>query len=569
MNKVIITLLFIIPFSVHAQWSNDPSINTPISDTTSAGSATGPKAISDGNGGAIIVWSRTEIRGQRVNASGDMLWGQFGKEVGNSRDPVFLSSRVSPVVVSDDSGGAIIAYADLNQRRIIAASRVRPDGSKVWDRLICFSTVGVRTNPAICGDGNGGAIITWEDLRNGTNNSDIYAQRVRANGTLAWDSSGVAICTAVQNQTVPRIASDGMGGAYITWADNRILDSDIYAQRVNSLGQTQLTANGRRVCVMSNNPAGSPRIVASSIGTAIICWTDGREGGTWDVWAQKVNPDTVEWTLNGVPVCVQPRAQYKQDMVSDGAGGAIIAWDDTRRISFNEVDVYAQRISSNGGSLWTQNGIPVCTRPGNSAAGLSLTPDGNNGAVIAWQDYRNANTIDLYAQMVDRSGAIRWTENGVAISTAPSYQQLPTVAIVANRGAVFAWVDNRRVQYTDIFGQGVDSTGALGGTTGVLEIGSVVPGDFSLEQNYPNPFNPSTTIRFQIPDVRSQKSDVSRVTLKAYDVLGREVATLVNENLSAGKYEATFDAKGFASGVYFYRLTSGGQSLTQKLLLTK
>ena len=72
---------------------------------------------------------------------------------------------------------------------------------------------------------------------------------------------------------------------------------------------------------------------------------------------------------------------------------------------------------------------------------------------------------------------------------------------------------------------------------------------FTLEQNYPNPFNPSTVISYQLP----VSSDV---TLKVYDVLGNEVATLVNEEKSAGSYEVEFSADGLTSGIYFYKLTN-------------
>lgn len=85
---------------------------------------------------------------------------------------------------------------------------------------------------------------------------------------------------------------------------------------------------------------------------------------------------------------------------------------------------------------------------------------------------------------------------------------------------------------------------------------------FSLEQNYPNPFNPSTTIRYQI-------AESGLVTLIVYDMLGREIITLVNEELSAGKHEANFDASGFNSGVYFYRLKAGSFVETKKMVLMK
>ncbi len=88
------------------------------------------------------------------------------------------------------------------------------------------------------------------------------------------------------------------------------------------------------------------------------------------------------------------------------------------------------------------------------------------------------------------------------------------------------------------------------------------PYEFSLRQNYPNPFNPTTEIRYQI-------SEVSRVTLKVFDVLGREVATLVNEAKAPGKYEIQFDASNLSSGVYYYQLRAGSFVATKKMLLIR
>ena len=89
---------------------------------------------------------------------------------------------------------------------------------------------------------------------------------------------------------------------------------------------------------------------------------------------------------------------------------------------------------------------------------------------------------------------------------------------------------------------------------------ALMPDKFALEQNYPNPFNPSTSIRYTVPSVTLSEVEGSRVSLKVYDVLGNEVATLVNEQKPAGTYEVKFNAAGLSSGIYFYTLATGSLS---------
>ena len=96
---------------------------------------------------------------------------------------------------------------------------------------------------------------------------------------------------------------------------------------------------------------------------------------------------------------------------------------------------------------------------------------------------------------------------------------------------------------------------------GIKQISSIVK-EFSLSQNYPNPFNPATKINFSIPNSE-------HVSLRVYDILGREVRVLVNENLSFGEYEVDFDAKGLSSGMYYYSLRAGEYVSVKKMVLVK
>ncbi len=98
-------------------------------------------------------------------------------------------------------------------------------------------------------------------------------------------------------------------------------------------------------------------------------------------------------------------------------------------------------------------------------------------------------------------------------------------------------------------------------TTSVANNG-ILPEHLQLDQNYPNPFNPMTNIKFEIPNA-------NHVTMRVFDILGREVATLVDENLSSGSYEVNFSGVNLASGMYLYRLESGSSWITKRMTLVK
>ncbi|MCB0832911.1 MAG: hypothetical protein KDC45_05575, partial [Bacteroidetes bacterium] len=258
--------------------------------------------------------------------------------------------------------------------------------------------------PQTVSDGAGGTIIVWEDSRSGT--ADIYAQRLNASGVAQWTANGVVICNAANIQGGPRIISDGAGGAIITWYDlrNGGGNYDIYAQRVNSSGTVQWTANGVVITSAANSQT-SPRIAGDGSGGAIIAWTDLRNGTDNDIFAQRINSSGVtQWTANGDTVCVAPFSQAIGGIVSDGASGAIIAWEDMR----NGVDnrMYGQRINGAGVSQWTSNGIALGTGTGNQDT-PGIEADGSGGAFIAWRDLRNAD-YDLYAQRVNSAGSLLW-----------------------------------------------------------------------------------------------------------------------------------------------------------------
>ncbi len=99
--------------------------------------------------------------------------------------------------------------------------------------------------------------------------------------------------------------------------------------------------------------------------------------------------------------------------------------------------------------------------------------------------------------------------------------------------------------------------------------GTGLPKDYRLEQNYPNPFNPTTGVRFQVPALSGVEGPgVSDVKITVYDILGRQVAVLVNERKQPGSYEVSFDGSGLSSGVYIYRMTAGSFTQSKRMLVS-
>jgi predicted lipoprotein with Yx(FWY)xxD motif len=317
---------------------------------------------------------------------------------------------------------------------------------------ICLA-LGNEFNPLAASDGAGGAIITWTDQRAGTN--DIYAQRVDATGAVKWTTDGVAVCTAAGSQIVTSIVADGAGGAIMGWYDLRGgVTYDIYVQRVNSAGAVLWTANGVALCSAVFDQV-SPVIISDGAAGAIVAWNDSRGGGT-DIYARRVNSTGVpQWAVDGVALCTAVNVQQNPVIAGDGAGGAIATWEDFRGGTY---DIYAQRINGAGTTQWAANGVSLCTAT-NAQSMPSISADGAGGAVVAWYDFRSGNNSDIYAQRVNSGGTSLWAADGVALCTDSDQQYNPVVVWDNTTGAIIAWYDYRSGQ-ADIYARRVTPAGS-------------------------------------------------------------------------------------------------------------
>ncbi len=366
---------------------------------TATGYQENPTITSDGAGGAIVTWQdfrsgNLDIYAQRVNASGTVQWTTNGVALCTATE-----YQHNPTITSDGAGGAIVTWYDVRSGDWdIYAQRVNASGAVQWTTngvALCTAT-GHQINPTITSDGAGGAIVTWSDYRSGY--GDIYAQRVNALGAAQWTTNGVALCTATDDQYAPQITSDGAGGAIVTWTDYRSGNLDICAQRVNASGTVQWTRDGIALCTATGTQQ-YPTITSDGEGGAIVTWNDYRSG-TSDIYAQRVNAlGAVHWTKYGVALCTATGSQAHPTITSDGAGGAIVTWYDSRS---GANDIYAQRVNASGTVRWTTNGVALCTATGYQE-NPTITSDGAGGAIVTWWDTRSGDW-DIYAQSIDAKG---------------------------------------------------------------------------------------------------------------------------------------------------------------------
>ena len=444
---------------VTAAWSSNTHENTAI--CTASGQQSSLQIVSDGAGGVIIAWEDTrnvhfDIYAQRVDAHGNVLWKKDGVSICSAPE-----NQNRPRIVSDGAGGAIITWHDVRNgisNSDIYAQHIDADGNVQWtkDGIPVCAVANAQNSPCIATDGAGGAIIIWQDFR--TNYADLYAQRINKNGESLWAKDGVLVCGTSGAQSAPVVVVDGVGGVIVVWQDFRRTYADIYAQRVDGSGKTAWERSGVALCNAPGHES-FPVITGNGAEGAIVAWVDTRNGNN-DVFAQQVDGNgTVQWLTNGIPVCTVSGNQNYPVMVSDGAGGAILAWWDMRSGDFN---IYAQRIDLTGNALWVKDGLAVCVEA-NIQNCAYISSDGSGGAIISWNDNR-VSAFDVYVQRIDPKGLAKWNNNGVAVSTAFDTQCFPVTINDGTGGAIIIWQDSRDSDksYWDVYAQKINGQGSLG-----------------------------------------------------------------------------------------------------------
>jgi hypothetical protein len=268
---------------------------------TASGNQSNIQMISDDMGGVILVWNDNRnaidmnIYGQNIRWDGTVSWEENGTALTDSHYP---SVQLDPRIIPDGTGGFLMSWVNDTWVddpmdyfiREIYVQKFLSYGGRYWLNDVKIVEEQDHTlRPEMVSDGEGGAIILWEDIF-GPMATDIFAQRVDGDGAIVWDTV-VTVSDEALDQYYLRSIPDCSGGVISTWTDNRGgVSTDIYASRINSTGEEQWRSDGLPVCTQ-NEAQSSPELFLHDDGNIFVTWSDFRGSGGTNIYMQKIDPN--------------------------------------------------------------------------------------------------------------------------------------------------------------------------------------------------------------------------------------------------------------------------------------
>lgn len=380
----------------------------------------------------------------------------------------------------------------------------------------------------------------------------------RRNGT-AWYSGNIASPPAGQEYSFASAVSDGAFYTTATWVGVMCTESNNALTTTNNFKYYRSVNWGQTWTGVTFSsgwddfyPSAELRPGSGSSSDSVWIAVERRFSATnYEIriirtpWSPTASNNTYFVTSGGSGVKYEkPSLTVKQNRSCDSA---------MFTVTKNGVSYYCPTV--NGGGAWSTDFTLGGTANGNNKAftWCSSNPNGNEPFNGIWVS-NDGDSINIrVGGKIGSLGAYVYKRNNNTASTSVSptcmvYSPSATTSLCAFSYAGFGPTNIYANQESLI--------------TGIQSNGSEIPNSFSLNQNYPNPFNPVTNIKFNLP-----KS--GNVRLVVFDVMGREVATMINENMSAGSYTADFNAVSLSSGIYFYKLITADFTDTKKMMLVK
>ncbi|MFH0765157.1 MAG: T9SS type A sorting domain-containing protein [Calditrichota bacterium] len=499
-----------------------------VPDSVSLGGGIIVTAVEDGAGGTILVWedhrrtlARYAIFAQKISPNGEMLWGDYGVRVAE-----FPYDQNDSRICIDGAGGVIVAWKAYTNDRVydVYMQRLNSDGQRMWGQngiQVSHQAVDEWVQ-AITQDGAGGAVVVWLAADDATDD-DLWATRVNAQGQILWgDGDGIVICNEFLKQRDAAVIHH-QSGFIVVWVDGRDDEegqsqNDIYGQFINYQGNIRWQRNGYIICGFEFHQE-NPVLASDNLGNVWVVWEDYRYTGTErarDLYMQKLDPtpnergrpDSLFFTMDGVPLCQAPKDQEVPFILHDDQNGMWFIWEDERDNLWS--NIYAQHLQSSGDPYpgWERDGNIVCGayHHQNVPQIANLIPRGGDGVVTVWEDKRATGKEELSGVLIQRL----WD-----------------------------------------------------GTLGVpVEGSSTPPTGYALESVYPNPFNSQALVSLMIPRD-------GLVNLSLFNVNGRMVLDYGDIHWFAGRHLIVLNGDGLANGSYFLRLKAGDIQVERQVTFIK
>jgi hypothetical protein len=619
MNKVIfLVILFLVPSAnLFSQWSTDP--NNPLF----VAMGWDPKIVSDNTGGCYITYNYESFNPQklaveRLDRYGYKPWG-VKKQISGE-----LPEQWQAEIIEDGEGGVIVSYQDNDEsnwpylKYRVRVQRIDSSGNLLW------GTTGQRVTTtevnhaeqALVSDGIGGCVVVWKEIH--SDYTEIYkVNRINGLGHKMWGDSGKILGTSIYSEK-PRIVRAGYEVYYAetgenvykirhnglitlwdntiewglivgTFAGGGIIHSSIYnhpfykllAQRKDSLGNNLWQEP--YVEVGDSLDINTVLRIEYNNGYYFYSWSGKKNGINRVAQFQALRMDGSKLFPEGSIQIYTPILGSK--MVPSESGRIIFIWNDVTTIS----STIAQLYDTLGNKLWNESGV-IASYP---ALGGKPVTDGQGGFIICG----TINSFTVVAQQVNKYGNIgivipvelisfnaKIINNTIVLTWQTATElnnmgfeierkSLPeenweTIGFIKGYGTT---AESKTYSFTDedvnagIYKyrlKQIDYDGSFEYSDEVeIEVNSQ-PKEYLLYQNYPNPFNSSTIIKYYLPEE-------GRVKLNIYNILGEKALTLFEGEQTSGNHQISLTSGELSSGIYFYSLETVSTKQIKKLTVLK
>jgi hypothetical protein len=424
----------------------------------------------------VVVWLDTrdtndpDIYGQRLDVNFTGLWGENGILIcGNASDQTY------PKVAPADGDRVAVSWLD-NRNHIktdVFSQLLNSDGSAVWaaDGIALTDLPSEQSASRVKSNGVDRIYYVWQDFRNNAQDPDIFMQSLDFSGSPVWTDGGIPVSEATLKQLQPRFTLGDAGGVYVTWLDERnggYPQSDIYLQYVNVDGSMRFETDGLAVTSGQKYQNGG-LVRPDGNNGAMVVWANASTGSI-GVKAQHVRLDgsqTMEAGGTEFFFGIDGDAS-KFQALSWGDNDAMIFWEDNRWAGTGSVAM-AQVMDQNASIQYAMDGLALS---GNEQQ-LSpiITPDNQGGAYLAYTNISTGTEI-LYTQHVGDDLVPTWPSDGIQVNPNAILGQFnPKMAVSADDYLYYFWTEDVFFVGLRLFAQKYDLAGTPQWAVGGLEIG--------------------------------------------------------------------------------------------------